>query len=122
MAALPRRGLGVASHLETAWNGSAWRFPILVLPTLVALWILRRKGAEWFAVPAVWPATQFYYVAMAMPALSRPAHRRRAARPARAVLMTPLVVIALAVHRGLAQTRRGRSSAQARCARRSSGG
>ena len=29
------RGLGVGSHLQTAWNGSAWRFPILVVPTLV---------------------------------------------------------------------------------------
>ncbi len=40
-------------------------------PTLLALWVLRRDGAEWFAVPAAWPATQFYYVAMALPALVR---------------------------------------------------
>ncbi len=45
-------GLGVSSHLVTAWNGSAWRIPILVPPTLLALWILRRDGAEWLAVPA----------------------------------------------------------------------
>ena len=90
------RGLGVGSHLQTAWNGSAWRFPILVIPTLVALWILRRQGAEWYAVPAVFPATQFYYVAMAMPALvGRPIVAALLALPA--VLMTPLVVIGLAV-------------------------
>ncbi len=76
------RGLGVGSHLETAWNGSAWRFPILVVPTLAALWVLRRQGAEWFAVPAVFPATQFYYVAMALPALGRSTDRRGVPRPA----------------------------------------
>ncbi len=90
------RGLGVGSHLETAWNGSAWRFPILLVPTLAALWVLRRQGAEWFAVPAVFPATQFYYVAMALPALvGRPVVAALLALPM--VLMTPLVVMALAV-------------------------
>ena len=90
------RGLGVGSHLQTAWNGSAWRFPILVVPTLAALWVLRRQGAEWFAVPAVFPATQFYYVAMALPALvGRPIVAAFLALPM--VLMAPLVVMALAV-------------------------
>jgi hypothetical protein len=90
------RGLGVGSHLQTAWNGSAWRFPILVIPTLAALWVLRRQGAEWFAVPAVFPATQFYYVAMALPALvGRPIVAAFLALPM--VLMAPLVVMALAV-------------------------
>ena len=50
-------------YLSTA---CAWRIPLLIPPTLLALWILRRRGAEWFAVPAVFPATQFYYVAMAL--------------------------------------------------------
>jgi hypothetical protein len=98
------RGLGVGSHLESAWNGSAWRFPILVVPTLVALWILRRQGAEWFAVPAVFPATQFYYVAMALPALvGRPIVAAFLALPM--VLMAPLVVIALAVIQVLGPSR-----------------
>lgn len=89
------RGLGVGTHLQTAWNGSAWRIPILVIPTLAALWVIRRQGAEWFAVPAVFPATQFYYVAMALPALAgRPILAALLALPA--VLMTPLVVIGLA--------------------------
>jgi hypothetical protein len=104
------RGLGIGSHLQTAWNGSAWRFPILVIPTLVALWILRRQGAEWYAVPAVFPATQFYYVAMAMPALvGRPVVAALLALPA--VLMAPLVVIGLAAIE-VYQTRRGGSSAR----------
>jgi hypothetical protein len=91
------RGLGVGSHLQTAWNGSAWRIPILVVPTLVALWILRRQGAEWFAVPAVFPATQFYYVAMALPALvGRPLLAALLALPM--VLMVPLVMIGLAAY------------------------
>ena len=90
------RGLGVGSHLQTAWNGSAWRFPILVVPTLAALWVLRRQGAEWYAVPAVFPATQFYYVAMALPALvGRPIVAAFLALPM--VLMAPLVVMALAI-------------------------
>lgn len=89
------RGLGVGSHLQTAWNGSAWRLPILIPPTIVALLILRRSGAEWFAVPALFPATQFYYVAMALPALvGRPVVAALLALPM--VLMTPLVVIGLA--------------------------
>jgi hypothetical protein len=90
------RGFGVESHLQTAWNGSAWRLPILIPPVLVALWVLRRQGAEWFATPALFPATQFYYVAMALPAVAgRPVVAALLALPM--VLMTPLVVIGLAV-------------------------
>ena len=85
----------MGDHLGTAWNGSAWRFPILIPPTLLALWILRRQGAEWFAVPAVWPATQFYYVAMALPAVAkRPILAAAFAVPA--PLLVPVVVMALA--------------------------
>jgi hypothetical protein len=95
------RGLGVGSHLQTAWNGSAWRVPLLVPPTLLALWVLRRKGAEWFAVPAIFPATQFYYVAMALPAIvGRPVLAALLALPM--VLMAPFVVIGLAVRELLA--------------------
>ena len=91
-------GLGVNDHLQTAWNGSAWRFPVLLLPpTLLALWVLRRRGAEWLAVPAIWPATQFYYVAMALPAPSTRDWRVAAALAAPVPLMTPAVVMALAV-------------------------
>lgn len=88
-------GLGIGDHLGTAWNGSAWRFPILVPPTLLGLWVLRREGAEWFAVPAIWPATQFYYVGMALPAIVD----RRLVAAALALpvpLMAPIVVMVLA--------------------------
>jgi hypothetical protein len=88
-------GLGVGSHLSSAWNGSALALPLLVPPTVIALWVLRRQGAEWFVVPALWPATQFYYVAMALPALvGRP--RVAAALALPMVLMTPIVVMILA--------------------------
>jgi len=89
-------GFGVTSHLSTAWNGSAWRLPILIPPTLLGLWVLRRRGAEWLAVPAVWPATQFYYVSMAMPAvIAEPLAAAALALPL--PLMTPVLVMVLAV-------------------------
>lgn len=88
-------GFGVTSHLSSAWNGSAWRIPILIPPTLLGLWILRHQGAEWFAVPAVWPATQFYYVSMAMPAVvAQPFAAAALALPV--PLMTPVLVMVLA--------------------------
>jgi hypothetical protein len=89
-------GFGVTNHLSSAWNGSAWRIPILIPPTLLGLWVLRHKGAEWFAVPAVWPATQFYYVSMAMPAvIAQPLAAAALALPV--PLMTPVLVMVLAV-------------------------
>ncbi len=29
----------ISDHVATAWNGSAWRIPLLIAPTLVALWV-----------------------------------------------------------------------------------
>lgn len=96
----------IAGYLNGAWDGSAWRLPILIPPTLLGLWVLRRRGAEWLAVPAIWPATQFYYAAMALPALvgepredgrsvtGRPVVAAALALPA--PLIAPLVVMALA--------------------------
>jgi hypothetical protein len=96
-------GFGVTSHLSSAWNGSAWRLPILIPPTLLGLWVLRHQGAEWFAVPAVWPATQFYYVSMAMPAVvAEPFAAAALALPV--PLMTPALVMVLAA----LELRRGR--------------
>ncbi len=91
-------GLGVSGHLEGAWNGSAWRFPLLLPPTLLALWILRRDGADWLAVPAVWPATQFYYVGMALPVVvGRPLLAAAFAVPV--PLLVPIVTMIMAVLR-----------------------
>jgi hypothetical protein len=96
------QGFGVGSHLATAWNGSAWRLPILLPPTILALWILRNRGGEWYAVPAVFPATQFYYVSMALPAVvGKPLLAALLALPV--PLMTPLVVIGLAAGPELAR-------------------
>jgi hypothetical protein len=91
-------GLGIGTHVATAWNGSAWRLPILLPPTLLALWVLRRDGGEWYSAPAVMPATQFYYVSLVMPAvIRRPILAAVLAMPA--PLLVPIMVIALAVRR-----------------------
>ena len=85
-------GLGIGAFTHS-WNGSAWRVPVLVPVVALALWVLRRDGAQWLAVPALFPVTQFYYVAMALPAI----RQRRLVAAALAlpmVLMTPIVVIA----------------------------
>ncbi len=89
-------GGGVAEHLNEAWNGSAARFPILLIPTVAALWILRARDGQWWSIPAVWPATQFYYVATVLPAVARrPILAALAAIPI--PLMVPGIVIGLAV-------------------------
>ena len=89
-------GYSVGLRLTTAWNGSAWRFPLLLPPTLFALWVLRRRGGEWFSIPAVFPATQFDHVSSALPALvGRPALAALLALPV--PLLTPVVVIVLAL-------------------------
>jgi hypothetical protein len=87
-------GLGIAHILETAWNGSSWRLPPLIPFVLLALWALRSDGARWFAIPALWPGTQFYYTAMALPAI-RGRKLVAAALALPAVLIAPLVVVVL---------------------------
>ncbi len=97
-------GAGVSRHLADAWNGSAWRLPILLPPTVLALWVLRRKDAEWYVIPAVWPATQFYYVSTVLPAIAkRPLLAAAFALPI--PLLTPLVVIVLAIREILERRR-----------------
>ncbi len=87
---------GVGEHLEGAWNGSAFRIPLLLIPTVLALVVLYRKGGEWWSIPAVWPATQFYYVATVMPAVTgRKVLAGLVALPL--PLLVPIVVIGLAV-------------------------
>jgi hypothetical protein len=60
---------GFESATALTWNGSAYRFWPLLPFAIAALWILRRRGAEWLAIPAVWPGTQFFYTVFALPAL-----------------------------------------------------
>lgn len=57
----------VGSSLEGQSRGfSAWGTWWMV-PTVLALWVLRRKGAEWLVVPGLWPHTQIHYAAMSLP-------------------------------------------------------
>lgn len=45
--------------------------PLYLVPVvLVCLFLMGRQKAAWMAVPALWPSTQFYYGAMALPALT----------------------------------------------------
>ena len=47
-------------------GASAWG-TWLMIPTVVALVALRKRGAEWLTVPATWPYTQLHYAALALP-------------------------------------------------------
>jgi len=49
---------------------SAWFFPVLVPFAAIALVAMGRERASWWAIPALWPSTQWYYSLMAMPALT----------------------------------------------------
>jgi len=64
-------------------NGdSAFYFPMLLVPTAIAIFLLWRrdpKAAAWLAVPALWPSSEFHYSTFAQP------------------VMTPLLAILLAV-------------------------
>jgi hypothetical protein len=64
-------------------NGySAFYYPLLLIPTALAILLLWRrdpKAAAWLAVPALWPASEFHYATLAMP------------------VMTPLLAVLLAV-------------------------
>ena len=73
---------------------SAWG-TVLLVPAALAIFALRRRGAEWLAVPALWPYTQLHYAAIALPALRQ--------RPVLAValclgypLVAPVAIIAQA--------------------------
>jgi hypothetical protein len=56
-----------ASLAAQSFGGtSAWG-TWLMIPTVLALVALWRRGAEWLTVPAVWPYTQLHYAAIALP-------------------------------------------------------
>jgi len=60
-----------ASFVRYTFGGtSAWGTWLMV-PTILALAILRHRGAEWLAVPALWPYTQLHYSALALPVAAR---------------------------------------------------
>jgi len=49
---------------------SAWG-TWLVAPTIIALVVLRGRGARWLVVPGLWPYTQLHYSSIALPAVAR---------------------------------------------------
>jgi hypothetical protein len=49
---------------------SAWGTWLLI-PTVLALVALWKRGAEWLAVPALWPYTQLHYAAIALPVAAK---------------------------------------------------
>jgi hypothetical protein len=49
---------------------SATAIPWLIPIAVVALAFAGRERAAWLAVPALWPATQWYYSTLAVPALT----------------------------------------------------
>jgi hypothetical protein len=72
-AFLAARGSIEASLATQSYGGaSAWG-TMLMIPTVLALGALWRKGAEWLAVPALWPYTQLHYGALALPVAARDA-------------------------------------------------
>ena len=76
---------------------SAWGTPML-LPTALAILVLivRRRGGEWVAVPALWPHTQLHYACVALPALrGRPLVAL--AMSVGFVQLTPIAIIAQVV-------------------------
>ena len=60
----------VGSVLDTTAKLSAWG-TVFMIPVIVALWRLRRRGAEYLVVPALWPNSQSQYGTMALPAVHR---------------------------------------------------
>jgi hypothetical protein len=67
---------------ESADGYSAFYYPLLLVPTAIAIVLLWRrdgKAAAWLAVPALWPSTEFHYSTFAQP------------------VMTPLLAVLLAV-------------------------
>jgi hypothetical protein len=50
---------------------SAWGVWWLGVPVVIALWRLRRRGAEYLVVPALWPNTQSQYGTMALACIHR---------------------------------------------------
>jgi hypothetical protein len=85
----------VGSVLGTSARLSAWG-TWLAIPVIAALWLLRRRGAEWLVVPALWPNTQGHYAAMSLPVVR---HYPVAAAMIglNIPLAPPLAVIAVAV-------------------------
>ncbi len=55
-------------------NGfSAFYYPLMAIPTAIAivlLWRIDPRAAAWLAVPALWPSTEFHYATFALPVMT----------------------------------------------------
>jgi hypothetical protein len=62
----------LSAALETQSDGglSATALPWLIPIAIIALVLCGRERAGWLAVPVLWPATQWYYSTLALPALT----------------------------------------------------
>ena len=81
----------VASSLDAQAVGlSAWATWAMI-PAVGALYLLRRDGAEWLAVPTLWPYTQSHYATLAMPALK--SSRLAAAIMSLAIPLAPVLAV-----------------------------
>jgi hypothetical protein len=63
----------IASRLSSQnENGLPNIVLIAIAPAVaIALWVVGRERAAWLAVPAIWPAQQFYYGTLVMPTRSK---------------------------------------------------
>jgi hypothetical protein len=61
-----------ASLADQAWGGvtNMYTTPLVLAGAGIGLILIGRKQAAWLAVPVLWPATQFHYSVLALPALS----------------------------------------------------
>jgi hypothetical protein len=95
---------------------SATAMPILLPVAVVALIAAGRDRGAWLAVPAAWPATQFYYSTMALPAF---VDRTKVSYLAAAILAVPapgaavLAVVVIGAVRVWARRRRTDGTAPA---------
>ena len=74
---------------------------LVVVPALAWLWWRRPREAGWLTVPAIWPASQFFYWTFALPALPVPLLALLAIRiPALAAIATLIYAVWTAVASG----------------------
>ena len=106
---------GLDAVAAYTWNGSAWRFQALIPLAIGALWLLRNRGAEWLAIPALWPGTQLFYHCFALPTLrDKPWLAAALAFPL--PLLAPIAIIAYAVVEGRRRRVDGEPSSRGRTA------
>ena len=92
---------------EQAVGLSAWATWAMV-PAIGALYLLRRDGAEWLAVPTLWPYTQSHYATLAMPALK--SSRLAAAIMSLAIPLAPVVAVVVLASQVIIRDRADRDS------------